>query len=183
MIWEKINTKVFLTINSWPHPDWAVFLMRFFSLIGYGGIFWLVLALLIILLDQKKIRRVKAFFLIVIALVATLIINEIFIKNIFAIIRPQYVLLEPGLRFWEKGFSDYSFVSGHAFSYFACAFFLTKLYSGQSWWLYILATITAFSRVYLGSHWPFDILAGAALGLLTGVVIWRLWHIPLSKNK
>jgi undecaprenyl-diphosphatase len=58
-----------------------------------------------------------------------------------------------------------SFPSGHASTSFACAATLAWLTPLSPVVLYALAVLIAFSRVYVGVHYPLDVIAGAALGL------------------
>jgi membrane-associated phospholipid phosphatase len=62
-----------------------------------------------------------------------------------------------------------SFPSGHAMSAFAVAAAIAVLAPRARWAVLALATVIAFSRVYLGVHFWIDVLAGAALGLAIGV--------------
>ena len=61
--------------------------------------------------------------------------------------------------------STYSFPSGHATVAFACATVLALAVPRLRWPLYALAALIAFSRVYVGVHYPFDVIAGAVLGV------------------
>jgi undecaprenyl-diphosphatase len=61
--------------------------------------------------------------------------------------------------------SDPSFPSGHAATSFACALVLAAAAPRLAAPLFVLAAAIAFSRVYVGVHYPLDILGGAALGL------------------
>ncbi len=61
--------------------------------------------------------------------------------------------------------STFSFPSGHATVSFACATVLALAVPRLRWPLYGLATLIAFSRVYVGVHYPFDVIAGAVLGV------------------
>ena len=64
-----------------------------------------------------------------------------------------------------------SFPSGHATVSFACATVLALAVPRLAWPLFALATLIAFSRVYVGVHYPADVLAGAILGVAVGVVV------------
>ena len=61
--------------------------------------------------------------------------------------------------------STFSFPSGHATVSFACATLLAAAVPRLRWPFYALAALIAFSRVYVGVHYPADVLAGALLGV------------------
>ena len=71
-----------------------------------------------------------------------------------------------------------AFPSGHAALAFAGAVVLTRvLPAGRIvWW--VLAAATAYSRVYLGVHYPLDVLAGAVVGAASGFAVLRLTRFP-----
>jgi undecaprenyl-diphosphatase len=69
--------------------------------------------------------------------------------------------------------STHSFPSGHATVSFACATVLALAMPRLRWPLYGLAALIAFSRVYVGVHYPLDVLGGAALGVVIGVAVRR----------
>jgi undecaprenyl-diphosphatase len=62
----------------------------------------------------------------------------------------------------------FSFPSNHALNNFAAAMFFYRLYPNLKWVLFITATLISISRVYLGLHYPSDILGGAIIGLAFG---------------
>jgi undecaprenyl-diphosphatase len=72
--------------------------------------------------------------------------------------------------------SDYSFPSGHACSAFAAAVVLMAFLPRLRWVLLTIATLVAVSRVWLGVHYPSDVIAGAALGAAIGFASLRLAH-------
>jgi undecaprenyl-diphosphatase len=68
----------------------------------------------------------------------------------------------------------HSFPSGHANTAFSAAALLSILFGGWFWLGYGAAALVAYSRVYVGAHFPFDTLAGAVLGM---VVVYGVWLI------
>ncbi|MGH3000137.1 MAG: phosphatase PAP2 family protein, partial [Gaiellaceae bacterium] len=64
-----------------------------------------------------------------------------------------------------------SFPSGHAATSFACATVLSALAPRAAPGFVALAAAIAYSRLYVGVHWPLDVVAGAALGVLTALLL------------
>ena len=84
----------------------------------------------------------------------------------------------------------YGFVSSHAANTFAIGTFLTAAFRKKSkwvgWMLFAWAFLSSYSRIYIGYHYPGDILCGAVLGILIGLIIWKLYQIieiRLDKKK
>lgn len=69
----------------------------------------------------------------------------------------------------------YGFVSSHAANTFGLAVFLNLKMNGQLKylrWLFVYAIVVSYTRIYLGVHYPFDILLGATIG---AIVAWISW--------
>lgn len=81
---------------------------------------------------------------------------------------------------------SYSFPSNHALNNFAAATFYYRIYPNLKWILFTVASLVSISRVYLGLHYPSDILGGALLGIIFGYIfsILVLWlDTKFSSNK
>lgn len=79
-----------------------------------------------------------------------------------------------------------SMPSGHAWTAFAAATVLCVVLPNRRTWLLALATLIAVSRVYLGVHYPSDVVAGAAGGVVTGglvVLCARLVHAQIGPDQ
>ncbi len=65
---------------------------------------------------------------------------------------------------------SFSFPSNHASNMFALAVFLSYNYSRSGWLCFPAAALVGYSRIYVGSHYPFDVLGGALWGVLVGLL-------------
>ena len=133
------------------------------SHIGSYGIVWFVLAVIAALV----LRRPVIFPLVVAAYFAASVVVDV-LKVSIDRQRPvgHTLVTEP---------TSSSFPSGHAATSFACAATLAPFVSRTgAVVLYVLAAGIAYSRVYVGVHYPLDVLAGAAIGLLVATALRRL---------
>ena len=130
--------------------------------IGSFGIVWFALAVIATL----RLRRPLIFPLVVAAYFLAAAITDV-LKLVIDRHRPVDHPLVPAL-------ATHSFPSGHAATSFACAATLATFVSrrGQIV-LYVLAAGIAYSRVYVGVHYPLDVAAGALLGVLVGLAVLR----------
>lgn len=128
--------------------------------LGNGGAIWIVLTIL--LLAIPKTRKVGG--MAALALLGTLLLNNIFLKNVVARTRPYEVI--EGLTYIVRKPVDYSFPSGHAGCSFAvaCIMFrrLPRQYGIPA---LILAILISVSRLYVGVHYPSDVLFGVISGI------------------
>ena len=89
-------------------------------------------------------------------------------------IRPSHEFIEFINLLVSKG-GKWSFPSNHAANSFAFATVLSYFFSKHKLYLFLLATSIAFSRVYVGVHYPFDILFGAIFGYAISWIALSTW--------
>lgn len=137
-------------------------LVTFITHLGDKGIFWIVLTL--IMMCWRRTRKVG--FACAISMLIGLIVTNLIIKNWVARIRP-YELIE-GLNLIIEKQKDFSFPSGHSTNSFACAWVIFRMMR-KRWGVptLILAILIALSRLYVGVHYPTDVLAGVVIGILS----------------
>jgi undecaprenyl-diphosphatase len=71
--------------------------------------------------------------------------------------------------------SSSSFPSGHAAFYFAVSTIIYSYNKKAGYLFFIASFLISFSRVFVGIHWPSDILGGAIVGIISGIVILKLY--------
>lgn len=151
-------------------------IMTFITNLGYWGIFWIILG--IALAVFKKTRTLGI--LLILTVLLSGLINDLVLKNLFSRNRPFVELswLTPLI----KKPTDYSFPSGHSFCSFACAFVICSYNKKVGIVAYIFAFLIAFSRIYLGVHYPTDVFAGLLFGTGLGYLVTKSYKIFINKK-
>lgn len=176
-----INVSLFRIINSWAGQyAWLDLIMIFVAQwLGY----LLILGVIIYFFKNRNQYKEMLIVSLISALIARFVFTEI-IRFLYNIPRPFMVLDNVNkLIALEAG---PSFPSGHATFYFALATGVYLCYkkvcsSPRLGYVYFaLAGLIGFSRIYVGVHWPADMVAGAILGLLTALGVNYL--ASLKKN-
>jgi len=116
------------------------------------------------------------------AVVITNLLNSHFLKNIVQRERP--CRLDNFTRDIQELVycgEAYSFPSSHAANHFTISIFLILLLKDASRWIKIVlifwATIICFAQVYVGVHYPSDVIAGFLVGFLVAVLVWNCYKI------
>lgn len=159
----------------------SAFLDRFMWLYT-GKVVWLPLAAFILgVLIYKKSWREWLPILVSIALVVTLCdqFASSLIKPAFERFRPTHhpdFMEQVKIVFGYRG-GRFGFISSHAANAFGFAMYMSLLFRHTlfTWAIFIWATLTAYTRIYLGVHFISDIVPGALAGMLFGFLVYWLY--------
>ena len=138
--------------------------MPIITLLGDAGIFWIAVA--VVLLFIPKYRRIGLGM--GAALIMGLLVCNVTMKPLFARIRPyDYQLLHFGkeIKLLIEAQHDFSFPSGHTLASFEAATVLAIHNKKMGIPALVLASLIAFSRLYLYVHYPTDVLFSVAMGI------------------
>ena len=142
-------------------------IMPIITLFGDAGIFWMILAALLLFFPKTRRTGIGMF----LAMIMGLIVCNITLKPLVARIRPYDYQLEhfgKTIELLVAAPHDYSFPSGHTLASFEAATVIFLNHKKLGIPALILASLIAFSRLYLYVHWPTDVLGGALLGAFLG---------------
>lgn len=177
---QNIDTKILLFIQDHLRVESLNGFWKGITHLGDGGTFWIVLTVLMIVFGLLLQKRIPTFLTIRKAGVASALsmmigalLTNVWLKNWVARIRPYDAVSEIVPLIGKQ--VDYSFPSGHTCASFASALILYRIlpkpYGIPA---IILATLIAFSRMYVGVHYPTDILGGFLVALVSSSVAYYL---------
>ena len=171
---KDLDTRILLLLNG-LHSTPTDYLMLFFS----NRPVWIPLYLFLIFLLYKQYGR-KFWIPLTGAIVMILLVDQGTVhlfKNVFLRLRPCHEpALEGKLHLLDGVCSgQYGFISSHAANTFALAVYLFGFLRGQRKWLAISllvwAGIVSYSRIYLGVHYPGDVICGTIFGASLGYLL------------
>lgn len=138
----------------------------------------------IILLLSSKIKRKQIISLVIFGLILILVTDQL--TNLFKVqvgrLRPCFdSQLKDMVRLVKSSCGGkFSFFSGHASNSFALAFFFGRVakmhFKMVNVILIFIAGLISYSRIYIGVHYPLDIICGMLAGSIIGILFYRIWE-------
>lgn len=164
-----LDGQILLWIQDNIRNEFLTPIVKFITYLGNTGIIWIALTLLFLAIKKYRKAGIMSAF----ALIGSLLINNIILKNLVARTRPYEVV--DGLTRLIEAQPDYSFPSGHSGASFAAGviffIYLPKKFGLPAM---ILAFLTSLSRLYVGVHYPTDVLAGSLISTAIAIIIWKI---------
>ncbi|MGE5297741.1 MAG: phosphatase PAP2 family protein [Acidobacteriaceae bacterium] len=163
----QLDIAIFYAINHLPHP---AFLNLFSQIVHYatlgGLIYYPFFIFLFLLKDYKKLAVLAAG-----SSLVTYIVTDLILKNFFDRVRPFKALVD--VNYVPNSPGSFSFPSGQTGTAFAVAMIFVLLFPRkiQTYLVLAFAFLVALDRIYMGHHYPSDVLAGALIGALVSLLI------------
>ena len=184
---KQADTNLFLFLNGLHSPFFDVLMFQV-SL----PLFWIPFYLLLIVLLFRKYRWQAMWILLFVAVLITATDQGAvhLFKNVFLRLRPSQEPALQGTIHLVNGYKGgiYGFISNHAANTFALAVFLAivvnDLFRGFVPLMIFWAFLLSYSRIYLGVHYPGDILAGIIFGTVLALIFAWIFKkfVPLKKK-
>ena len=167
---QQIDNSIMLFLQSIRNPVLSAILLPITKSGNHGII---VIALILLTLFFKSER--KTFFTAALGLILGSLVTIVLLKPF--IMRPRpYVSIEELAALVDMSSDPNSFPSGHTTAVFAMA--MGWQLASEKKWLkifgWVLAVLMAFSRLYVGVHYPTDVLAGALIGMAGSFIAWQI---------
>lgn len=182
----QLDTDTFIFLNSLGTERWDAFWLAYTSKFN-----WIPFYAVLLYLIFRQVQ-LKAFLIIIVAAALMILVTDQvtnLFKNGFHRLRPCHLAeIIDGMRLVKAHCGgQYGFFSGHASNTMAAAFFIgLTLKRRFKYLLYILivwAILMGYSRIYIGVHYPLDVLLGMLFGILTGTLFYKLSVYFIAKLK
>jgi len=159
---NSLDSSLFYLINRQSQNSFFDWFMPFMT--DLNNFTYILLVLGFLILWRERVRGVIFLIFAVITLTITDQFSSHLLKEWVGRIRPCYAL--ESVHLLTDCNTSYSFPSSHAVNIFAAAFFLSQPLRKVSPLFYAIAAVVGYSRVYIGIHYPLDVIGGAGIGLL-----------------
>lgn len=163
----QLDTSLFLILNVKAQNAVLDFLMPILTNLNYWRVPLVIMVVLLAIFGGKK-GRIAVVMLIVGITLSDQMCNGL-IKPLIGRIRPCYALENVHLLINCTG--SFSFPSSHATNIFAGTMILSFIYPKLRVAFLFIASLVAYSRIYVGVHYPLDVLGGIVLGIICAYII------------
>ena len=182
----NLDTELFIYLNSLGFPLFDNFWI-FLSTKEANVLFYSTLLFLYFFKRSLKFKFSELFYLLILIAFMITITDQTanLFKDSFQRLRPCYnEMIKDSLRLVKESCGGkYGFFSAHASNSFTLAVFFGLLYKKKFKYLIyfslLYASLISYSRIYLGVHFPLDILFGAAFGLIIGILTFNFYDKKL----
>lgn len=176
----NLDKRALVYLNSLGSSEWDSFWLYVTNQRHWAPVFIVVLFLFFKFLGWKK-GLFSLLFIAFFVAFSDQFVNMI--RSVFERLRPNNdPNISEGLRTFINP-QSYSFISGHATTSMALTIFSIHVLRGFTKYIYIFLLFPlffAYSRLYLGVHFPLDILVGSSVGFLLGIAAYRLFSFSLK---
>lgn len=148
--------------------DFLTGIFKVITTLGEGGVLWIVLGLLLLFNKKTKWMGIT----VLAALLFTLLVGNLTLKPLVA--RPRPCWRHPEIPLLIANPKDFSFPSGHSMSSFAAAAAVLMWNRRAGIAALAGAVIMACTRLYFYVHYPTDIVAGLLIGVVLGILAYRI---------
>ena len=184
----KLDSKLFLFLNNLGTTKFDAFWLSL-SKIEANILMYLFLILLFFHIKKLSPKFLYIFYLLfIIALMITITDQGAnFFKDSFQRLRPCYnESISDSLRLVKENCGGkYGFFSAHASNSFSLAIFFGLLFKNRIRYMIIITTVYAslisYSRIYVGVHFPIDIIVGSSFGIFVGFIIYSFVYLKFLK--
>lgn len=175
---QRLDGEILLQIQQHLRSDMLTPFMKSVTFLGNGGWFWILCAVVLLVIPKTRKTGCAA----ALSLVLGAIVTNLLLKNIVARPRP-FAELEALIPLITKP-KDFSFPSGHTTASFAVALVMLRMLPKKFGIpAVVLAALVAFSRLYLGVHYPTDVLTGFVIALVGSTLsVWIVRTKPEDKQ-
>lgn len=170
---QTIDGAILLWIQQFLRVAVLTPLVELYTTLGDKGMIWIAASFILLCFRPTRRAGLLALF----AMLLGLICNNLILKNLVA--RPRPYLTVAGLLPLLPPPDPNSFPSGHTCAAFACAavWLRTLPWAWMRGLAVVLAALMGLSRLYVGVHYPSDVLVGGCVGFLCGLaVLWAARH-------